>query len=138
MIRRPPRSTRTYTLFPYTTLFRSEGLSILKSVANLKDEDRSDEEKECDCEIISSSAIVIGISVAFMILGSLIARVGKQIVQSFGRRVWRLPDKRPRGWRAERTRRRAKASGDPDPGPGTRSRGDVLAGRHAPAAVHKT
>src|SRR3546814_2837560 len=25
MIRRPPRSTRTYTLFPYTTLFRSAG-----------------------------------------------------------------------------------------------------------------
>src|SRR3546814_2309727 len=25
MIRRPPRSTRTDTLFPYTTLFRSEG-----------------------------------------------------------------------------------------------------------------
>src|SRR3546814_1672612 len=24
MIRRPPRTTRTYTLFPYTTLFRSE------------------------------------------------------------------------------------------------------------------
>src|SRR3546814_13678767 len=24
LIRRPPRSTRTYTLFPYTTLFRSE------------------------------------------------------------------------------------------------------------------
>src|SRR3546814_10180094 len=24
MIRRPPRFTRTYTLFPYTTLFRSE------------------------------------------------------------------------------------------------------------------
>src|SRR3546814_8378198 len=57
--------------------------------------------------------------------------VGKQIVQSFGRRVWRLPDKRPRGWRAERTRRRAKASGDPDPGPGPRSRGDVLEGRFA-------
>src|SRR3546814_9956771 len=26
MIRRPPRSTRTVTLFPYTTLFRSIGL----------------------------------------------------------------------------------------------------------------
>src|SRR3546814_9975726 len=26
MIRRPPRSTRTDTLFPYTTLFRSEEL----------------------------------------------------------------------------------------------------------------
>src|SRR3546814_8410143 len=27
MIRRPPRSTRTDTLFPYTTLFRSEPLT---------------------------------------------------------------------------------------------------------------
>src|SRR3546814_3907563 len=27
MIRRPPRSTRTDTLFPYTTLFRSRSLS---------------------------------------------------------------------------------------------------------------
>src|SRR3546814_21143765 len=26
MIRRPPRSTRTDTLFPYTTLFRSPGI----------------------------------------------------------------------------------------------------------------
>src|SRR3546814_13388638 len=33
MIRRPPRSTRTDTLFPYTTLFRSEsrGRIALKS-----------------------------------------------------------------------------------------------------------
>src|SRR3546814_14837918 len=29
MIRRPPRSTRTDTLFPYTTLFRSAGLKAL-------------------------------------------------------------------------------------------------------------
>src|SRR3546814_6214232 len=28
MIRRPPRSTRTDTLFPYTTLFRSPGLAV--------------------------------------------------------------------------------------------------------------
>src|SRR3546814_6138570 len=27
MIRRPPRSTRTYTLFPYTTLCRSRGMA---------------------------------------------------------------------------------------------------------------
>src|SRR3546814_2756572 len=26
MVRRPPRSTLTYTLFPYTTLFRSPGV----------------------------------------------------------------------------------------------------------------
>src|SRR3546814_13445092 len=39
MIRRPPRSTRTYTLFPYTTLFRStdflntKGMSREETVA---------------------------------------------------------------------------------------------------------
>src|SRR3546814_10974719 len=31
MIRRPPRSTRTDTLFPYTTLFRSQGRGKLPS-----------------------------------------------------------------------------------------------------------
>src|SRR3546814_10633327 len=31
MIRRPPRSTRTDTLFPYTTLFRSAGVTDLKT-----------------------------------------------------------------------------------------------------------
>src|SRR3546814_5149890 len=30
MIRRPPRSTRTDTLFPYTTLFRSRGWSLCR------------------------------------------------------------------------------------------------------------
>src|SRR3546814_6870650 len=33
MIRRPPRSTRTDTLFPYTTLFRSELDALLKANA---------------------------------------------------------------------------------------------------------
>src|SRR3546814_15040662 len=39
MIRRPPRPTRTYTLFPYTTLFRSslqnEATSLLNQARNL-------------------------------------------------------------------------------------------------------
>src|SRR3546814_13853936 len=30
MIRRPPRSTRTDTLFPYTTLFRSERCALIE------------------------------------------------------------------------------------------------------------
>src|SRR3546814_13067854 len=30
MIRRPPRCTRTYTLFPYTSLFRSHGFLHLR------------------------------------------------------------------------------------------------------------
>src|SRR3546814_3370507 len=33
MVRRPPRSTRTDTLFPYTTLFRSEVVPILNGTA---------------------------------------------------------------------------------------------------------
>src|SRR3546814_2643964 len=32
MIRRPPRSTRTDTLFPYTTLFRSLGLFSARGI----------------------------------------------------------------------------------------------------------
>src|SRR3546814_15545519 len=35
MIRRPPRSTRTDTLFPYTTLFRSQLLKTAKGIVNL-------------------------------------------------------------------------------------------------------
>src|SRR3546814_9508323 len=32
MIRRPPRSTRTDTLFPYTTLFRSVAIALLATL----------------------------------------------------------------------------------------------------------
>src|SRR3546814_14620819 len=35
MIRRPPRSTRTDTLFPYTTLFRSRGSLRRRSVVTI-------------------------------------------------------------------------------------------------------
>src|SRR3546814_10181029 len=36
MIRRPPRSTRTDTLFPYTTLFRSSVRAFLSSAIRLR------------------------------------------------------------------------------------------------------
>src|SRR3546814_1527306 len=36
MIRRPPRSTRTDTLFPYTTLFRSRTGAVLRRVRLLR------------------------------------------------------------------------------------------------------
>src|SRR3546814_2033737 len=43
MIRRPPRSTRTDTLFPYTTLFRSAGLRLaLHEVHDLISRGRKD------------------------------------------------------------------------------------------------
>src|SRR3546814_15955011 len=41
MIRRPPRSTRTDTLFPYTTLFRSA--SMIKADANRQNSTPGDE-----------------------------------------------------------------------------------------------
>src|SRR3546814_5533931 len=41
MIRRPPRSTRTDTLFPYTTLFRSEESLELGPVARGQAVDRA-------------------------------------------------------------------------------------------------
>src|SRR3546814_11989910 len=36
MIRRPPRSTRTDTLFPYTTLFRSDDDILSREVVKMK------------------------------------------------------------------------------------------------------
>src|SRR3546814_10697419 len=38
MIRRPPRSTRTDTLFPYTTLFRSPGVRSCNTGRRARDE----------------------------------------------------------------------------------------------------
>src|SRR3546814_3571788 len=37
MIRRPPRSTRTDTLFPYTTLVRSRSAALRKESENMDD-----------------------------------------------------------------------------------------------------
>src|SRR3546814_19972919 len=42
MVRRPPRSTRTDTLFPYTTLFRSRALQASYLPANRKMADVSE------------------------------------------------------------------------------------------------
>src|SRR3546814_16744986 len=55
MIRRPPRSTRTDTLFPYTTLFRSwrNGLGLLE---NLSSEAKARAEEERYTPPLSRSA----------------------------------------------------------------------------------
>src|SRR3546814_12967883 len=42
MIRRPPRSTRTDTLFPYTTLFRSRRQSPYEDIARIAGTDVAD------------------------------------------------------------------------------------------------
>src|SRR3546814_9046060 len=43
MIRRPPRSTRTDTLFPYTTLFRSHGSPLMREIRRLQLSDVRDD-----------------------------------------------------------------------------------------------
>src|SRR3546814_6303710 len=49
MIRRPPRSTRTDTLFPYTTLFRSGCLIVMRS-------DRQDDPSKPKLEAMRKAA----------------------------------------------------------------------------------
>src|SRR3546814_4420158 len=48
MIRRPPRSTRTDTLFPYTTLFRSGLIGDLRAGEQHRPAEESDERKTDD------------------------------------------------------------------------------------------
>jgi hypothetical protein len=87
-----------------------EGASIEKAGFNLAQTDRSDEQHECDCEIISSSSLTVGITGAMAALGALAARLGKAVLSRTFNRVWRRPVLRGRGKRA---------------------RGDVLADRFA-------
>src|SRR3546814_2772332 len=46
MIRRPPRSTRTDTLFPYTTLFRSRALQARARARQPPGDGRADDEQQ--------------------------------------------------------------------------------------------
>src|SRR3546814_961955 len=52
MIRRPPRSTRTDTLFPYTTLFRAPDLPGCKHARTEFGQSRQRHLAECVCEEI--------------------------------------------------------------------------------------
>src|SRR3546814_3387452 len=53
MIRRPPRSTRTDTLFPYTTLFRSRAVNPLMTIPSWVEDGRLMTESAAICERIA-------------------------------------------------------------------------------------
>src|SRR3546814_5879687 len=59
MIRRPPRSTRTDTLFPYTTLFRSCALPCYSCTA------------DCAEEVVESASRQGTLMTIFLILGAV-------------------------------------------------------------------
>src|SRR3546814_13499348 len=67
MIRRPPRSTRTDTLFPYTTLFRSASPTLLnarplRSIRDLTDHVilHADEGREWQTWLAAAKALELG------------------------------------------------------------------------------
>src|SRR3546814_10573020 len=55
MIRRPPRSTRTDTLFPYTTLFRSDPVAIYLFGSRARGD--ADEDSDYDLMVVVRDAI---------------------------------------------------------------------------------
>src|SRR3546814_7238577 len=62
MIRRPPRSTRTDTLFPYTTLFRSvfRGLGLADAEGAVEDEENGEGGRRRDEAGDKTSRVVPG------------------------------------------------------------------------------
>src|SRR3546814_615077 len=72
MIRRPPRSTRTYTLFPYTTLFRSTILEV-----TLAFEDREVEGRADRARLKGRGSRVCGLRRRHLCCGGFLARIAK-------------------------------------------------------------
>src|SRR3546814_5119366 len=66
MLRRPPRSTRTDTLFPYTTLFRSSGRACSAArVTALADSDESIEKIVAVSQHIRKNSVDLKIFLVF-------------------------------------------------------------------------
>src|SRR3546814_2573782 len=59
MIRRPPRSTRIDTLFPYTTLFRSEAVSGAWCLTNRGQRHHLGGQEPADCVDVSPARIYL-------------------------------------------------------------------------------
>src|SRR3546814_4981843 len=59
MTRRPPRSTRTDTLFPYTTLFRSGG-GVVHRVVELRRRDRARLAGERGAHVVHDRQVAMG------------------------------------------------------------------------------
>src|SRR3546814_3845684 len=92
MIRRPPRSTRTDTLFPYTTLFRSSGvLSTSMSFLGLyRDPTVAATTAACDWRIVDLVDAARPVSLYLVIPPSDISRTTplvRLVLNQIGRRL---------------------------------------------------
>src|SRR3546814_18987311 len=104
MRRRPPRSTRTDTLFPYTTLFRSvdldlrgvgaeEGIIDLAGEAlRLLGEIAGEPERACDRAAVMRHEAGRGIDVEGVDFLRAVVRDGLEIHHAFGRDDERITD----------------------------------------------
>src|SRR3546814_17453631 len=73
MIRRPPRSTRTDTLFPYTTLFRSQLFIVLAATGYLMGITQSKEYAEPEW-YVDLWLTVVWVAYLVVFLGTIIRR----------------------------------------------------------------
>src|SRR3546814_1521986 len=76
MLRRPPRSTRTDTLFPYTTLFRSYGSVWFRIVHPLSYRRR--------CALLVNARLAMPQSAALSLLALVHVAVGRRQYIRFG------------------------------------------------------
>src|SRR3546814_15784462 len=72
MIRRPPRSRRTDTLFPYTTFFRSE--PVLEKLRSLEREFEDVEARMADPELIADKSRYQDVTRRYRELEQLVTR----------------------------------------------------------------
>src|SRR3546814_20763407 len=82
MIRRPPRSTRTDTLFPYTTLFRSTAQRLASEGAKVVCADLIKEAAEAAAHEIGGDAIGLSFDAAD---ANSVEGLIRQTVSHFGR-----------------------------------------------------
>src|SRR3546814_20297450 len=79
MIRRPPRSTRTDTLFPYTTLFRSRAETVVPAVelAERAAHQRREQAADAQADVVD----VVGAAAARIVGGVEVVDLARQAGQ---------------------------------------------------------
>src|SRR3546814_17181149 len=76
MMRRPPRSTRTDTLFPYTTLFRSKGVNYQGRTEGMnqgKSAHAADTDARTLADAMDGADLFLGLSVAGAVTAEMVA-----------------------------------------------------------------